>query len=46
KNDYLNVFSMNTMEPVEKLETGNKYILAGAVYVGQTRLIDNIILDL
>lgn len=46
KNDYLGVFSMKTMEPVEKLETGNQYILAGAVYLGQTRLIDNIILDL
>lgn len=46
KNDYLNVFSMKTMEPVAKLETGSKYILAGAVYLGKTRLIDNIILDL
>ncbi|MEX0724253.1 MAG: pantoate--beta-alanine ligase [Gracilimonas sp.] len=46
KNDYLNVFSMKTMEPVEKLESGSTYILAGAVYLGKTRLIDNIILDL
>jgi pantoate--beta-alanine ligase len=46
KNDYLNVFSMKTMETVEKLEAGETYILAGAVYLGKTRLIDNIILDL
>ncbi|HET8864444.1 MAG TPA: pantoate--beta-alanine ligase [Gracilimonas sp.] len=46
KNDYLNVFSMKIMEPVEKLESGETYILAGAVYLGKTRLIDNIILDL
>ena len=46
KNDYLNVFSMKTMQPVKKLKTGESYILAGAVYLGKTRLIDNIILDL
>ncbi|WP_026166699.1 pantoate--beta-alanine ligase [Gracilimonas tropica] len=46
KNDYLNVFSMKTMHPVKKLQPGNSYILAGAVYLGKTRLIDNIILDL
>ena len=46
KNDYLNVFSMKDMSPVEKLESGKTYILAGAVYLGKTRLIDNIILEL
>jgi pantoate--beta-alanine ligase len=46
KNDYLSVFSMKTMVPEEKLETGTQYILAGAVYLGKTRLIDNLILDL
>lgn len=46
KNDYLNVFSMEEMQPVKKLESGKRYILAGAVYLGKTRLIDNIILDL
>lgn len=46
KNDYLNVFSMDDMQPVKKLEPGSTYILAGAVYLGKTRLIDNIILDL
>ncbi|MDZ7808737.1 MAG: pantoate--beta-alanine ligase [Gracilimonas sp.] len=46
KNDYLNMFSHHTMEPVVKLEEGKTYILAGAGYLGKTRLIDNIILDL
>ena len=46
KNDYLSVFSFSVMAPVEKLEPGNKYILAGAAYLGKTRLIDNLIIDL
>ncbi|MEQ8523982.1 pantoate--beta-alanine ligase [Gracilimonas sp.] len=46
KNDYLNVFSMDDMQPVIKLKPGSTYILAGAAYLGKTRLIDNIILDL
>ncbi|MFP8489538.1 pantoate--beta-alanine ligase [Gracilimonas sp. Q87] len=46
ENDYLNMFSYETMKPVGKLEKGKTYILAGAAYLGKTRLIDNIILDL
>lgn len=46
KNDYLNVFSMLNMHPVRQLKAGHSYILAGAAYLGKTRLIDNIILDL
>ncbi len=46
KNDYLDVFTMNDLQPVKKLKSGSSYILAGAAYLGQTRLIDNIILDL
>lgn len=46
KIDYLNLFSMETLAPVERIEANKKYILAGAVYVGETRLIDNMILDL
>ena len=45
KNDYLNVFSTDSLQPVKKMKKGNKYILAGAVYLGKTRLIDNLILD-
>lgn len=45
ENDYLSVFSMDKMAPVQKLERGGTYLLAGAVYLGKTRLIDNIIFD-
>jgi len=44
--DYLNVFSMNTIQPVESLAAGKRYILAGAAYAGHTRLIDNLLIDL
>lgn len=44
--DYLNVFSMNTIQPVESLGTGKRYILAGAAFAGKTRLIDNLLIDL
>jgi pantoate--beta-alanine ligase len=46
RNDYLNVFSMKDMQPINEVKPGNTYILAGAAYIGKTRLIDNIILDL
>lgn len=45
KNDYLNVFSYETLTPVEIIESGFTYILAGAVYLGKTRLIDNLIIE-
>lgn len=45
KNDYLSVFSMDIMEPVTQLEKGQTYLLAGAAYLGKTRLIDNIIFE-
>lgn len=44
--DYLNVFSFERMAPVGQLRKGSKYILAGAVYLGETRLIDNMIIEL
>lgn len=46
KIDYLNVFSFDAIVPVDELKAGQKYILAGAVYAGETRLIDNMILEL
>lgn len=45
KIDYLNLFSFEKMKPVDTPETDNKYILAGAVYLGETRLIDNLIIE-
>jgi pantoate--beta-alanine ligase len=45
KIDYLNLFSFDKMAPVSNVEASGKYILAGAVYLGETRLIDNLILE-
>ncbi|PWN05617.1 pantoate--beta-alanine ligase [Rhodohalobacter mucosus] len=45
KIDYLNVFSRKTLAPVETLSNSGQYILAGAAWLGKTRLIDNILID-
>jgi pantoate--beta-alanine ligase len=45
KIDYLNVFSMQTLKPVKHVEKDDKYIVAGAVYAGSTRLIDNLLIE-
>ncbi|MDR8391988.1 pantoate--beta-alanine ligase [Aliifodinibius sp. S!AR15-10] len=45
KIDYFNVFTLEEMAPVEKLTEGQTYIIAGAVYLGTTRLIDNLIIE-
>lgn len=45
KIDYLNVFSFDRMSPVDEITSGNQYIVAGAAYLGETRLIDNIIVE-
>jgi len=45
KIDYLDVFALKTLQPVSTLEKGNAYIIAGAVYLGKTRLIDNILIE-
>ncbi len=45
KIDYLNVFSMQTLQPEKHVEKGGKYIVAGAVYAGNTRLIDNLLIE-
>jgi pantoate--beta-alanine ligase len=44
--DYLNIFDYTTLQPVEKMKKGNTYIIAGAVYLGETRLIDNMIVQI
>ena len=46
KIDYLNLFSSGKMAPVDDIKRGNNYILAGAAYLGETRLIDNLIIEL
>jgi len=44
--DYFNVYSFDRIKPVAELQRGRKYILGGAVYLGETRLIDNMIIKL
>lgn len=45
KLDYFEVFDKMTFEPVRgRLEKGRELVLAGAVWVGRTRLIDNLLL--
>jgi len=46
KIDYINLFSKKTLSPVETLKEGHEYIIAGAAYLGKTRLIDNILIEL
>ena len=46
KIDYLNLFSAKTLQPAETLRKGEQYIIAGAAYLGKTRLIDNILIEL
>lgn len=45
KIDYINTFSHTTLQPVNTLVQHEKYILAGAVWLGSTRLIDNILIE-
>lgn len=42
--DYLNIVSQNTLRPATL--TDKKILIAGAMFVGTTRLIDNLTLDL
>ena len=46
KIDYLNLFSAKTLQPAETLKKNEEYIIAGAAYLGKTRLIDNILIEL
>ncbi len=41
KIDYIAIVDPNTLEKVEKLEEGEEYLVAIAVRIGSTRLIDN-----
>lgn len=45
KIDYLNVFDKKTLTPAETLKKEKQYIIAGAVWLGDTRLIDNILIE-
>ncbi|KAF9418396.1 pantothenate synthase [Podila epigama] len=43
--DYLSLVDVATLTEIETLEKGQAAILSGAVYVGSTRLIDNVLLN-
>lgn len=43
--DYLNLFARKTLTPAETLIKNEQYIIAGAVWLGDTRLIDNILIE-
>jgi pantoate--beta-alanine ligase len=45
KIDYLEIVDSSTLQPVESISDNTTYIIAGAVFLGNTRLIDNIILE-
>lgn len=45
KIDYLNLFDLQTLQPVERLSKGQQAVIAGAVWLGKTRLIDNILIQ-
>ena len=42
--DYFEVFDKETFEPVRGAMDGREVVIAGAVWVGKTRLIDNLLL--
>lgn len=44
--DYFGVYDFNTLKPVDTLEEGKTYTLAIAAYLGSTRLIDNMLIEL
>lgn len=45
KMDYFEVFDKETFQPVRgKIEQGRELVIAGALWVGKTRLIDNLLL--
>lgn len=45
KMDYVEVFDRDTFEPVRgPIEKGRKMVIAGAVWVGKTRILDNLLL--
>lgn len=45
KMDYIEVFDPRTFEPVRgPIERGRELVIAGAIWVGKTRLIDNLLL--
>jgi len=46
KIDYLEVVDYRTLQPIDQVMIGGRYIIAVAAFIGKTRLIDNIILEI
>lgn len=46
KNDYLSVVDYVSLTPVARVAAGQTHIIAAAQFLGTTRLIDNVIVDL
>jgi len=44
--DYISIVRYSNLQIPERLEKDEKYIIAGAVFLGETRLIDNILFKL
>ena len=46
KIDYVDVVDFDSVTPIEKLDAANGSVLVAiAVYIGKTRLIDNFIIE-
>jgi len=46
KTDYLEVVDYDSLQPAEHVSLGMTYVIAGAIFLGKTRLIDNVIFKL
>lgn len=44
--DYLDIYTADTLQPAAELEKNARYLAAGAVWLGETRLIDNLLIEL
>lgn len=44
--DYLEIVDYESLQPVDSLLPGRKHIVAGAIFLGKTRLIDNRIFEI
>lgn len=46
KTDYLEIVDYDSLQPAEHVSLGMTYVIAGAIFLGKTRLIDNLIFEL
>jgi pantoate--beta-alanine ligase len=43
--DYLSIVDTRDLEPLQTLSDDSTILIAAAVYIGKTRLIDNVVLN-